>query len=88
MAIWLMGNSGGFFRKADGFDRYGAADDRIGGLVDHTHATAAQFAGDFVARDLRCRNHGAARGDPHNICKTHKSADGTDEQQAYWDDNR
>src|SRR5215469_18587801 len=53
--------AGAFFAEADGFDGHGAADDRVGGAVDHAHGTAAEFAEDLVtARSHHCRHTGTA----------------------------
>ena len=37
-----------FFAQFDGFYRDGAPDHRVGGLIDHTHGAAAEFADNFV----------------------------------------
>src|SRR5215470_1248442 len=53
--------AGAFFAEADGFDGHGAADDRVGGAIDHAHGTAAEFAEDLVtARSHHCRHTGTA----------------------------
>src|SRR5215469_13017397 len=55
--------AGAFFAEANGLDCYGAADNRVGGAIDHAHRAAAEFAEDLVTpcSHHRCHAGTAAR---------------------------
>src|SRR5437879_3947932 len=53
--------AGAFGAELDGLNGDGAADNRVGRLVDYTHGAAAEFADNFVTSGFRNRRHGYVR---------------------------
>ena len=51
------GQAGTFLAELNSLDRDGTTDDRVGGLVDHTHSATAKFADDFVTPGFRRSRH-------------------------------
>jgi hypothetical protein len=49
--------AGAFCGQSNGFYGNAAADDRIGGAINHTHGAAAEFAYDFVPPGFGHRGH-------------------------------